>query len=243
MVDVAKRASLLRKLAEEEQKEKQNAFLDFVKQKLIENNIPEDVLHDETSRDVLLSSLGKDFVFEPTQRVQQKLQALKDEAYGVLPQNIQTERWKPDTCGCELFAVYPVVNGEADLENRQTYHTVVCADHEGLNTEEIHHTIRNENTLKNVFEKALIESTDLAENVVLGGSQSLALKKDYEYAWKFEGKGKDRVFVPTIKEKSIDENGKEIFVEKPILKEQKNSIKSHKIFKDFVEEKKVKMIF
>lgn len=229
LVKVAQRSALLEKAAKEELWELNKEFNIFLRNQLEANGIDANlILNTPQARDVLVNTLAKSFVYTPSVEAVNRIQAIRDEAYSILPQNIQTEKWKPDTCGCELHSIYEMIGGVPDMESRQTFHTITCKDHEGLTTEEIHHTIRNENTLKNVVHKHLIETFEgeLSERKLLeNGSQALDWKKEIDYTWEWTGKGKNRVFKPLLKEKMLQVDGKQTLVDKTLTKAQENSLK------------------
>lgn len=218
LVKVAKRASLLRKFQEETLLERNKAFDTYVKNQLTAQGISEDVLHDQHSREVLFNSLGKGFVFNPDQKVKNKLQAIEDEAYTLLPKDIQTEMWSPDTCGCKLHRVCKMVGEEYVC---QTFETMLCEAHEGLTYEDVHDAVKVENTSKNLIEGELLKDESLSdeipdeesgvtsESLGAGKSRPRKWKKGIKYEWSFSGKGKNRVLNVEVKGANLTKQKKD----------------------------------
>lgn len=198
LAKVAKRSALLRKAAEEEIWEKNKEFNVYLREQLEANGLnANEILNTPQARDVFVNTLAKSFVYVPTQEAVDRIQGIRDEAYALLPQTIQSEKWKPDTCGCELNAIYTKVNGEADMEGRQTFHSVICPDHQELTLEETHDVVHEENKRKNLVYKHLVEEYEgvLSERKVKedGTPGALDFKDSVKYEWSWQGSGKNRV--------------------------------------------------
>ena len=209
------RANLLRKADEQRAKEREDA-LNIVVEEYKQNYPAIAALSDDDS--FIRESLKENFVYTPSEEALARIKAIEDQAYALLPNDIQTEMWSPDTCGCKLHRICKMIGDEYVC---QTFDTKLCEAHEGLTHEEIHDVVKIENTSKNLIERELLKDETLTDVIPSEESQNLLgagklpprkWKDGIKYNWSFIGTGKNRVL-------KVQVDGVEL------TKNQKNSIK------------------
>lgn len=214
MVKVAQRKALLEQ-AEAVVKADRVSKLDvFVLDYLNRNNISIAALNVPEVKEMIRNQLSRSFTYQPSAAILSEADLLQQQAYAVLPETVKSEMWGPDTCGCNLFAIYDTVLGYAD--SIQTYLTSSCAEHANLTLEETHDTVHEECYRKNKIYRALLEheadiqDLDLSElQTNEDGSQARVLKAGIEYAWAWVGVGNSRILRVEIKGVNLSKTKKD----------------------------------
>lgn len=100
---------------------------------------------------------------------------------------INTTRWRPDTCGCEIEYTWDTEASEEDRVHTVSNITKACDAHKNHPIETHFEKVVEENTSKNQVLSAILENyPELTVSDENGGKK---LKQGVEYKWSFD---KDR---------------------------------------------------
>lgn len=209
------RANLLRKAEEQKLIERENALNVAVEQYKTQHPT---IAALEVQGEFIKDSVRETFQYTPSQEALDRIKAIEDRAYQILPKDIQTEMWAPDTCGCKLHRICKYVGEEYVC---QTFETKLCEAHEGLATEEIHDVVKVENTSKNLVEGELLKDTTLTDEIPdegfgitpealsAGKTRPRKWKNGIKYDWSFSGTGKNRVLNVSINGATLSKSKKD----------------------------------
>lgn len=210
------RANLLKKAEEQKVKEHEDALNIAVAE--YKTNFPA-IAALEAQGEFIKDMVSENFIYTPSSEALARIKAFEDQAFSLLPKDIQVEMWGPDTCECKLKRICKTINGEYVC---QTFSSEFCRAHEGLTLEEVHDAVEVENTSKNLVEGELNKIESISEEIVnpnadpellgAGKSRPRKLKEGIKYNWSFTGSGKNRVL-------HVDVGGAEL------TKQTKDSIK------------------
>lgn len=148
------------------------------------------------------SFLQDSFVYTPSAELATEIEAIKTEAYSVLPKEIATERVQYPVCDCAFHAIAD--HSDYGMDKREVFLIKKCEAHAMLSTEVAHDTLVREQTLFNTF------------MIVLGGQRGDVLSFSEEYVNEqgvtmrrfkpdvvveggFEGEGKNRKLNAVVK--------------------------------------------
>lgn len=197
-VRVAQRAAVLRAVAIEEGRDREQQFNLFYADYAAIPDVK------ATLANATLSSLGIDvteqvkaiararFTYTESPEYAVRKGQLRLAADAIIPLTLNTNRWsKNGCCDCEIHHLYVL----ADPSQSQTFDCKPCAAHEGLTTEEVHDEFHRESLLRGNMYRMLQGLDDnrldlgVAELDANGGT---VFKKGIEFVSTFVGIGKDR---------------------------------------------------
>src|SRR3990172_7992893 len=102
IVKVAERRRLLALNAMLLQAERKMQFDVFLDEFMLTNNLSPSL------REYIKEPMEDLFNYMPSVDMLAANEVRRQQAYAILPENIKTERWTPDPCGCKLNALYAI---------------------------------------------------------------------------------------------------------------------------------------
>ena len=154
LAKIAQRAACLHRAAKIDVDDQNAQFTKFVEEYRAKPEVAE-IIDDPTTADVRAEMLGRlaglvqeQFVYAPSREVQESIDEWRNRGYGIIPQNISSDKWGPDTCDCKLHRV-------SDGVDQQTYVAAPCEFHAGQSIDQIHDKVHEENRRRMDFLREL----------------------------------------------------------------------------------------